>query len=82
MVSCLALLLTILNSIILIVFCIIYFKNNYTICDLETYNMLVKFYNAHFEEYDEEGNPIKEDKAGGCGFFQEQLVDYEDEDNE
>lgn len=80
MVSCLALLLTILNSIILIVFCLIYFKNNYTICDLETYNMLVKFYNAHFEEYDEEGNPIKEDKAGGYGFFQEQLEEVNEDD--
>jgi hypothetical protein len=42
--------------------------------------MLVKFYNAHFEEYDEEGNPIKEDKAGGYGFFQEQLAEEYEED--
>lgn len=80
MIGLLALLLTILNSTILIVFCIIYFKNNYTICDLETYNMLVKFYNAHFEEYDEQGNPIKEDKTGGYGFFQEQLIEEYEED--
>lgn len=64
----LTLLLTILNTILIVLFGLKYFKDNYTIVSIQDWNTLANFYNDHADEYDEDGKPIKEEKAGGFGF--------------
>ena len=67
--------LTIINIIALILLAVGYFKGNYTIVDLETWNKLAHFYN---EYSDGEGGIEVPEQAGGEGFFRE----YIDEDCE
>ena len=67
--------LTVINIIALILLAVGYFKGNYTIVDLETWNKLAHFYN---EYSDGEGGIEVPEQAGGEGFFRE----YIDEDCE
>lgn len=72
--------ISLINLILIVCMSIVYFKNNYVITTIEQWNELANFYNAHIGEYDEDGNPIPEDKVGGCGFFQEYIGEDEDDD--
>lgn len=67
--------LTVINVIALALLAIGYFRGNYTIVDLETWNKLAHFYN---EYSDGEGGIEVPEQAGGEGFFRE----YIDEDCE
>ncbi|MCM1324147.1 MAG: hypothetical protein NC218_08290 [Acetobacter sp.] len=60
-----------INMGVLIFLLIDWFKKNYTIVDLETWNTIATFYN---EEHDEENNC-----GGGVGFFRECIYDEEEE---
>lgn len=72
--------LTIINIVALILLAVGYFRGNYTIVDLETWNKLARFYN---EYSDGEGGIEVPEQAGGEGFFREYLdEDYEDEGEE
>lgn len=72
--------LTIINIIALVLLGIGYFKGNYTIVDLETWNKLAHFYN---EYSDGEGGLEVPEQAGGEGFFREYIdEDYEEPDEE
>ena len=64
----LTLLLTIFNTILIVLLGLKYFKDNYTIVSIQDWNTLANFYNDHVDEYDEDGKPIKEEKAGSFGF--------------
>ena len=78
----LTLVLTLFNSIVLAVAGIMYFNKTYTIQRIEDWNTLAAFYNDHADEYDEDGEPIKEEKAGGFGFatyLEEEAEEDEDE---
>lgn len=78
----LTLVLTLFNSIVLAVAGIMYFNKTYTIQRIEDWNTLAQFYNDHADEYDEDGEPIKEEKAGGFGFatyLEEEAEEDEDE---
>lgn len=55
-----------------------YFKKNYTIVDLETWNKIATFYN---ENANEDGE--YQELAGGIGsYFSEYYVDYDNEEEE
>lgn len=70
--------LTIINIVALVLLAVGYFKGNYTIVDLETWNKLAHFYN---EYSDGEGGLEVPEQEGGCGFFREYIdEDYEDEE--
>lgn len=72
--------LTVINVIALILLAVGYFRGNYTIVDLETWNKLAHFYN---EYSDGEGGLEVPEQEGGCGFFREYIdEEYIDEDNE
>lgn len=71
--------LTVINIIALILLAVGYFRGNYTIVDLETWNKLAHFYN---EYSDGEGGLEIPEQAGGEGFFREYLEDDIDEDEE
>lgn len=72
--------LTIINIVALILLAVGYFRGNYTIVDLETWNKLAHFYN---EYSDGEGGIEVPEQAGGEGFFREYIgEDYEDEEEE
>ena len=75
----LTLLLTILNTVLIVLLGLKYFKDNYTIVSTQDWNTLANFYNDHFEEYDEDGKPIPEEKSGGFGF---QVIDEQEEYND
>lgn len=70
--------LTVINIIALVLLAVGYFRGNYTIVDLETWNKLAHFYN---EFSDGEGGIAVPEQEGGCGFFREYIdEDYEDEE--
>ena len=69
--------LTVINIIALILLAVGYFRGNYTIVDLETWNKLAHFYN---EYSDGEGGIEVPEQAGGCGFFREYIDEVEDEE--
>lgn len=71
--------LTIINIVALVLLAVGYFKGNYTIVDLETWNKLAHFYN---EYSDGEGGIEVPEQEGGCGFFREYIDDYEDDEEE
>lgn len=71
--------LTIINIIALTLLFLGWFKGNYTIVDLETWNTLAHFYN---EYSDGDGNLEVPELEGGCGFFREYLEDDIDEEEE
>ena len=67
-------LLVVLNSIILLGVCVVYFRKNYVIMDMDSYNTIVDYV---------EQTKNKEDEVpqleGGTGFFRE-YIDEDDED--
>lgn len=67
--------LTIINIVALVLLAVGYFRGNYTIVNLETWNKVAHFYN---EYSDGEGGIEVPEQAGGEGFFRE----YIDEDCE
>lgn len=69
----LILILSFVNFIILIGICIFYFKKNYVVMDIESYNILEEFVKQHSEEQVQE-------LPGGNGFFKEYIEEEEDED--
>lgn len=71
--------LTVINIIALILLAVGYFRGNYTIVDLETWNKLAHFYN---EYSDGEGGLEVPEQAGGCGFFREYIDEFEEDDEE
>ena len=71
--------LTIINIIALVLLAVGYFRGNYTIVDLETWNKLAHFYN---EYSDGEGGLEVPEQAGGCGFFREYIDEFEEDDEE
>lgn len=72
--------LTAINIVALILLAVGYFKGNYTIVDLETWNKLAHFYN---EFSDGEGGIKVPELAGGEGFFREYIdEEYIDEEEE
>lgn len=52
-----------------------WFRKNYTIVDLETWNTVVEYYNENADKEDT-------DLASGCGFFREYLYDEEEGEEE
>ena len=71
--------LTVINIIALTLLAIGYFRGNYTIVDLETWNKLAHFYN---EYSDGEGGIEVPEQAGGCGFFREYIDEVEEDEEE
>lgn len=63
-----------INTIILVGICIVYFKKNYVIMDMDSYNTIVDY--VEQTKNKEEEVPELE---GGTGFFRE-YIDDEDED--
>lgn len=71
--------LTVINVIALILLAVGYFRGNYTIVDLETWNKLAHFYN---EYSDGEGGLEVPEQAGGEGFFREYIDEFEEDEEE
>ena len=71
--------LTVINIIALVLLAVGYFRGNYTIVDLETWNKLAHFYN---EYSDGEGGIEVPEQAGGCGFFREYIDEVEEDEEE
>lgn len=71
--------LTVINIIALTLLAIGYFRGNYTIVDLETWNKLAHFYN---EYSDGEGGIEVPELASGEGFFREYIDEVEDDEEE
>ena len=71
--------LTVINIISLILLAVGYFRGNYTIVDLETWNKLAHFYN---EYSDGEGGLEVPEQEGGCGFFREYIDEVEEDEEE
>ena len=36
----------------------------------------------YYDEYDDNGEPIPEEKAGGCGFFHDQIEEIDEDEQE
>lgn len=66
-------LLVVLNSVILLGVCVVYFKKNYVIMDMDSYNTIVDYVEQTKNKEDE-----VPELEGGTGFFRE----YIDEDDE
>lgn len=71
--------LTVINIVALILLAVGYFRGNYTIVDLETWNKLAHFYN---EYSDGEGGIEVPEQAGGEGFFREYIDEFEEDEDE
>lgn len=71
--------LTVINIIALTLLAIGYFRGNYTIVDLETWNKLAHFYN---EYSDGEGGLEVPELASGEGFFREYIDEVEEDEGE
>lgn len=66
-----------INTIILVGICIVYFKKNYVIMDMDSYNTIVDY----VEQTKNKDNEVPE-LEGGAGFFREYIDDEDDEDEE
>lgn len=66
-----------INTIILIGICIVYFKKNYVVMDVDSYNTIVDYVEQTKKKEDE-----VPELEGGTGFFREYIDDEEDEDDE
>lgn len=78
------LILTILNSAMLIFFTLKWFNETYTIVSKEAYDEIANYY---LQYHDEEGNELNHELAGGVGtpyygFFQDYLDDPGEEEEE
>lgn len=71
--------LTVINIIALILLAVGYFRGNYTIVNLETWNKVAHFYN---EYSDGEGGIEVPEQAGGEGFFREYIDEVEEDEDE
>lgn len=71
--------LTVINIIALVLLAVGYFRGNYTIVDLETWNKLAHFYN---EYSDGEGGLEVPELASGEGFFREYIDEVEEDEEE
>lgn len=71
--------LTVINIIALVLLAVGYFRGNYTIVDLETWNKLAHFYN---EYSDGEGGIEVPELASGEGFFREYIDEVEEDEEE
>lgn len=68
--------LTIINIVALVLLVVGYFKGNYTIVNLETWNKVAHFYN---EYSDGEGGIEVPELSSGEGFFREYIDEEEDD---
>lgn len=71
--------LTVINIIALILLAVGYFRGNYTIVDLETWNKLAHFYN---EYSDGEGGLEVPELSSNEGFFREYIDEFEEDEEE
>ena len=71
--------LTVINIIALALLAIGYFRGNYTIVDLETWNKLAHFYN---EYSDGEGGLEVPELSNNEGFFREYIDEFEEDEEE
>ena len=71
--------LTVINIIALVLLAVGYFRGNYTIVDLETWNKIATFYN---EYSDGEGGIEIPELSGGTGFFREYIDEEEIDETE
>jgi hypothetical protein len=67
-------LLVVLNSIILLGVCVVYFRKNYVIMDMDSYNTIVDYVEQTKNKEDE-----VPELEGGTGFFRE-YIENEDDD--
>ena len=68
--------LTVINIVALVLLAVGYFRGNYTIVTLETWNKVATFYN---EYSDGEGGIEIPELSGGTGFFREYIDEVEDD---
>lgn len=68
--------MTIINICSLILIAIVFFRERYTIVDVETWNTIVNYYNEHVEAEEEDNC------GGGCGFFWDYVSDIEEDEQE
>ncbi len=71
--------LAVINIVALVLLAIGYFRGNYTIVTLETWNKVATFYN---EYSDGEGGIEIPELSGGSGFFREYIEDEEFDEEE
>lgn len=71
--------LTVINIVALILLAVGYFRGNYTIVTLETWNKVATFYN---EYSDGEGGLEIPELSGGSGFFREYIDEIEENEEE
>lgn len=71
--------LTVINIIALVLLAVGYFRGNYTIVTLETWNKVATFYN---EYSDGEGGIEIPELASGEGFFREYIDEIEENEEE
>ena len=71
--------LTVINIIALVLLAVGYFRGNYTIVTLETWNKIATFYN---EYSDGEGGLEIPELSGGTGFFREYIDEVEEDEGE
>lgn len=70
-------LLVVLNSIILLGVCVVYFRKNYVVMDVDSYNTIVDYVEQTKKKEDE-----VPELEGGTGFFREYIENEDDEDEE
>lgn len=63
------------NTIILLSICVVYFKKNYVIMDMDSYNTIVDY----VEQTKNKENEVPE-LEGGTGFFREYIDDEDDDE--
>lgn len=68
-------LLVVLNSVILLGVCVVYFRKNYVIMDMDSYNTIVDYVEQTKNKEDE-----VPELEGGTGFFKEYIDDEDDEE--
>lgn len=66
-----------INTIILVGMCIVYFKKNYVIMDMDSYNTIVDYVEQTKNKEDE-----VPELEGGTGFFREYIEKEDGEDEE
>ena len=69
--------LTIINIIALVLLAVGYFKGNYTVVTLETWNKVATFYNEYSNG---EGGIEIPELSGGSGFFREYIDEMEEDE--
>lgn len=70
-------LLVVLNSIILLGVCVVYFRKNYVVMDMDSYNTIIDYVEQTKKKEDE-----VPELEGGTGFFREYIENEDDEDEE